>query len=254
MLKIGKKNSNLKRGSGTKKPIYKKWWLYPLLLLITFFFFAGIPMLINNAYEPNKGLRASDALSFYGVILSGIITVTALIITLHFSKKDTEKQLKFYMSQAKAPFFQIEYSPGLTLGGNCKWAKKYGLSEEGLLCPGESGKVEIILKNIGDGIALAPSYKTDMFTSTVIQESVINKNSRITLTYDLQKNLEDKFMKEALKAGTKYSTFFTYITLVYQNMLGIDLYQTLNIEIVLDHQGQTLTIVLNEMSPQKPLN
>ena len=89
----------------------KKVWIYIISALAIILFVFGIPIVINEAYK-NGGYitmwNAADVLSFYAVILSGLITVLVLVATIIYTKKDTDKQLNFFMSQVNTPFFVIE--------------------------------------------------------------------------------------------------------------------------------------------------
>lgn len=251
-----------------KKPLYKNWWIYLLLLLLFFFFTIGIPIIINESYKVDKGYitlwGALEVLSFYAVILSGLITIGALIVTIYHSKKATEKQLKFYMSQTKAPFFVIEQihqkgsAQEFQLNDEHFWSKKYNVSTAGKLNAKECGLIEIVLKNIGDGIALMPSYQVDMFASTIIPEHIIGRDSRITLTYDLQKNLNDKwikyfFDKKMQEHAGGFVELYTYVKLSYKNALGVEFRQELKMSIGLELEKHVINLIVNEASPQEVL-
>lgn len=84
-----------------KKPLYRTWWLYPPIVLLFLVLVVGIPIAINEAYKVGEGYitmwGAADVLSFYAVILSGIISISALIVTIYHSKRETDRQLRFYM-------------------------------------------------------------------------------------------------------------------------------------------------------------
>lgn len=247
-----------------KTPIYNNWWIYPLIVLVFFIFAFLIPIIINESYKANDGYltlwEASDVLSFYAVILSGLITITALIITIYFSKKDTEKQLRYYMSQTRAPFFVIE---GIVQLGSAQefqkkedgtWTKGYKISDSGNLNEKEAGIIGITLKNIGEGVALTPFYQIDMFASTIVSEHIVSKDTSIRLSYDLQKNLNDKwinhfFDSERNKSGS--IEFYTYIRVSYQNIMGIWLHQQIKIAIKLELPSKIVTLVFNEASPQQ---
>lgn len=251
-----------------KKPLYKNWWIYPLSILIFIVFVFGIPIAINEAYKAGSGYitvwGASEVLAFYAVILSGIISISALIITIYYSKKDTERQLKFYMGQSKAPFFVVDKvsqtgsKRRFCKNDNRQWIKEFSIPEPGKLEAGENGDIEITVKNIGDGMALAPSYQVDMFASTLIPDNVIAEEKNVVLTYDLQRNLDDKFViwhfKDGfLKHNSGYVKHYTQIRFYYKNMLGIELCQIIQIEIIFDYEKQNMLLTVNEMSPQTGL-
>lgn len=83
-----KRNANniLKKIFMLRKPFYKTWWIDILLLLISLFAIVGVPIIINESYKQGSDYitmwGAEDILSFYAVILSGIITISALIVTI----------------------------------------------------------------------------------------------------------------------------------------------------------------------------
>lgn len=95
-----------------KKPLHKKWWFIFFLVFVFIFFIFIIPIIINELYKLEDGYitiwGATDVLSFYSVVLSGLITIFALIVTIYYSKKDTKKQIDFYMSQTESPFFIVK--------------------------------------------------------------------------------------------------------------------------------------------------
>lgn len=69
-----------------KKPWYKKWWVYTLIIIIAFII---IPFLINIAFKVSSEYElliaewnAGDALTFYGTVLGSIVTVVALMTTI----------------------------------------------------------------------------------------------------------------------------------------------------------------------------
>lgn len=160
--------NKMKKYFSVKRPMYKTWWIYPAALLLFFILVVVIPIIINEAYKVKAGYLtmwdAADVLSFYSVVLSGLITICALIITIYHSKKDTERQLVFQRSQVKAPFFIIK-SVGEKSGreaellGNNTWKIKNKLENAvsyNKTDAGSQSQFEITLENIGDGIAILP--------------------------------------------------------------------------------------------------
>lgn len=251
-----------------RKPLYKNWWLYPPIVLLFLLLVVGIPIAINEAYKVGEGYitmwGAADVLSFYAVILSGIISISALIVTIYHSKRETDRQLRFYMGQSKAPFFIIDRiaqsgsKRKFRKNESRQWIKEYVIPEPGKLEAGEDGHIEIIVKNIGDGLALEPSYQVDMFASTIIPDNVIEKDKHIVLTYDLQRNLNDKYVNHHFVDGFANISgggviHYTRIKLNYQNMLGIELHQQILVELVFDFGEKNFTLRVNELSPQTGL-
>lgn len=78
-----------------KKPWYKKWWVYTVVIIITVII---IPFLINIAFKVSSGYDLliaewdpGDALSFYGTVLGSIVTVIGLITTIIFTNKQNRQ-------------------------------------------------------------------------------------------------------------------------------------------------------------------
>lgn len=110
-----------------KKPLYKTWWLYLPAMLFFLLLVVGIPIAINEAYKVDEGYitmwGAADVLSFYAVILSGIISISALIATIYHSKRETDRQLRFYMGQSNAPFLSLTGLRSLAVSTNFEKTK-----------------------------------------------------------------------------------------------------------------------------------
>ena len=247
-----------------KLPLYKTWWIYPVVLILLSFFVFAIPMLINKLYIIDDGYitlwGASEVLAFYAVVLSGIISIATVVVTVYCSKKGTDRQIRFYMSQTKTPFFTIQT---VTQNGSIKhfyrddrrrWIKEFDISKPGALS--ESGSIEITVKNIGDGIALKPSYKIDMMASTIVPDSIIENGKYMALSFDLLRNLNEKYVQyyfvegfEKLYEGT--TVCFTRIHLEYQNILGVDLRQEILVEIEFNFQRKQIVLKVNDLSPQR---
>ena len=112
MLNMNKNEKKQNRKVFSKKKQFKIIIIFFVSIFTFVLLTFGIPIIINEVYKSNSGYLtlwdASDVLSFYSVILSGIITIGSLIVTIYFSKKDTEKQIKHSHSQTNVPFFVIE--------------------------------------------------------------------------------------------------------------------------------------------------
>lgn len=226
------------------KKIIKIW----LLILVSVFLVFGVPIIINELYKKNSGYLtlwgAADVLSFYGAILSGLIAVGSLIATIYFTKKDTEKQLKFSTAQNNAPFFVMykvldtsEYSENTE---NKIWSKEYILANS--TC---SNCVDLILKNVGSGIALDISLenlKSIECSSSIIQYACQNDNIKISL--DIKKILLSDFWKND---KLEHKEIFT---LKYKNTMGINLKQTISLFAEINNGQNTLNIIFENISSQ----
>ena len=254
------KKGNILKGKCSlklKKIVTNKWFISCVVFVLSIFLVVGIPVVINELYKSNTGYLtlwgAADVLAFYAVILSGIITIGALIATIYFTKKDTEKQIKFSKAQTNTPFFLIskvyqannpgdiyESKNGLT------WRKEYIINRYG----NNQGQVVITLKNIGEGVALSPFYEINLMQKIKEDEfpTFVNKGDCIEITYNLQKLLESKYGSPTFPNG--FEAFDSYITLNYQNTLGI----RFNQKIIFQHEWNTernsVTLIVNSISPQ----
>lgn len=241
-----------------RKPIYKTWWIYFIVILVSMFLVFGIPIIINEIYMKNSGYTtlwgANEVLSFYSVVLSGIISISVLVVTLYFSKKDTEKQIKYYMSQTKAPFFVISYieakGRSFIRQKNGTWSQIFTYTKNGILTNSNDREIIIHLSNIGEGIALTPTYSINMFADTVIPTNIVNNKESIALFYDLQENLNDKYVNYHFKENLKNVIFHTYINLNYKNMLGVNMLQTITVDIKPNSENNNLEVLIREISPQ----
>lgn len=198
-----------------------------ILCLLLFVF--GVPILINELYKVNAGYitlwGAADVLSFYAVILSGLITIAVLAITIYYNRKETERQIHLARSQVNVPFFIIdkvyldksqgdfvESQDGFT------WAKECEISKH--KSKEDRDKIVIVLKNVGEGIAIAPKYHIDLpleFPDTI--PKFVQKNTVFALTYDLYDILLGKLGESNITQD--FQSFNTILKLTYQNTLGV---------------------------------
>lgn len=238
------------------KKTIKKISLCIVVIIFFAFFVFGVPIAINEAYKCSEGYLtlwdAADVLAFYSVILSGLITIVALIVTINYNRKETEKQIKFSKSQTNTPFFIIErVSDTKTkedfneFSNSHLWKREY-IRNKYL---SEHGEVFISLRNIGDGIAISPSYIVGLEPNT--NESIskfVNKGESIEIIFNLQKNLEAKFGEKSFINESQ--SFNICITLSYLNSLGIKFSQ----EIVFQHdcidERNSVILTVNSISPQ----
>lgn len=229
------KNYNNKKPQYKFKDIVKRICvLFAIFISVAFLIF-GIPIIINEVYKTNSGYLtlwdAADVLSFYAEILSGLIAICALITTIYYSKKDTEKQLKFSQAQTKTPFFIIDniYQDNnkeiFNKNSNQEWERDYLITQY----KKNSLRAMIKLKNIGDGIAINPSYQVDILQDETNDNcNVICKDDFYVLIYNLQLVLERyNDLQENLKNQREFNTS---ITLKYQNTLGIDFLQVITVK------------------------
>jgi len=219
-----------------------------LLILGSVFLVLGIPVIINELYKMNTGYLtlwgAPDVLSFYGAILSGLIAVGSLIATIYFTKKDTEKQLKFSTAQNNAPFFVMrkvldtyEYLENIE---NKKWSKDYVLTNST-----DSICVDLILKNVGSGIALDISLenlKSIQCSTSNVQYACQNDNIKIIL--DIKEILLSEFWKDD---KLEYNETFT---LKYKNTMGINLKQTISLFAKINNGQNTVSVTFENISSQ----
>lgn len=220
-----------------------------LLLILGFVFLVlGIPVIINELYKMNAGYLtlwgAPDVLSFYGAILSGLIAVGSLIATIYFTKKDTEKQLKFSTAQNNAPFFVmrkvLDTPKYLENIENKKWSKDYVLTNST-----DSSCVDLILTNVGSGIALDISLdnlKSVECSSAIIQYACQNDNIKITI--DIKEILSSDFWKDD---KLEYKETFA---LKYKNTMGINLKQNISIFATINNGQNTLNVTFENISSQ----
>lgn len=209
----------------------KKKWCCVIIgsILCMGLFVIGIPILINESYKVNAGYitlwGAADVLSFYAVILSGLITIVVLAVTIHYNRKDTEKQINLARSQVNVPFFIIDKvyfdkSPGdfVESQDGLTWAKECEISRH--KPKKDQDKIVIALRNIGEGIAIAPKYHIDFpieLTDTV--PKFVQKDNVLALTYDLYGILIGRLGESNITQD--FQPFDTSLTLTYQNTLGV---------------------------------
>lgn len=240
-----------------KTLLKRKWFIFCVAFILSLFLVFAIPIIINELYKLNDGYLtlwdASDVLAFYAVILSGIITIGALIVTIYFSKKDTEKQIKFSKAQMNTPFFTIEkvYQDNVTKeicesANGLTWQKEYIINRHG----DNQGQIVITLRNIGEGIALSPCYEISILPNITPKNipTFINKRDALELTYNLQDILKAKFGSPTFP--NDFEAFGSLITLSYQNTLGVKFNQKLNLQHKWNMERNSIILLVNGISPQ----
>lgn len=251
MKKNNTKISKVKKKLKEKTPFYKKIWFYFMIIIAVLFFFFIIPIIINELYKLNKGYitvwSAADVLSFYAEILSGIITIVALIITIYFGKKDTEKQIKGQMSQSKMPFFvidnvQIDKNKSMDYD-RLKHVWGYSRKIPPINQSSEKDKesIEISMINIGDGVAFFPKYK-DFYNCSSIRQHIESRKTTI-LKYDFLTEL-----KYALDNNEEIHK--SNIVIEYKNSFNILFEQIIEITIEINKNNNMASLFLKENLPQ----
>lgn len=233
-----------------------------LLFIILFLLIFLVPIIINESYKANTGYitlwDARDVLSFYSVILSGIITFVALYITIRHNNKNIEKQNILNLSQIKQPFFTIKNVDQYG-GKTCfkcddygNWCKKIEIGDSFKISESDLNPIVIEIINIGDGIALSSKYSVSMFATNLSLENIINGGNISTILYNFELNLNDQFVNPIITSNTKEGTvvFNTYIKLEYCNTMGVRYQQTIEVNIERNFSESFLSVIIKEISPQ----
>ena len=247
-----------------RKPIYKNWWLYPLVLLLILFFIFGVPLIINELYKKKSGYitlwEAKDVFAYYSIILSGLITLAALALTLKHNRNMMEKQMLLNRAQVKQPFFIIKdislYPKNDFLKKDNYWGKSFNITKLINLNEKVTSPTEITLTNIGDGPAVSISYHIEMFHNFAYYQHpfIVSPDSSFKIKYDLQKNIEH--LKENIRSINKMQDinvydFFTNIQILYENILGVKYEQI--IQIIVDPKANSpheIELIISDISPQ----
>lgn len=227
-----------------------------LLVTLIVFLVIGIPIIINELYKLNKGYKtlwdAADVLAYYSAVLSGLISIVALYVTIFFTKKDTEKQIRAAQAQYNVPFFLIqsvsqEGVPDWQKDGNkTSWIKELYVNSD----TNDPKEVLITLVNIGDGIAIVPRFEITEFSGKPSPASrYVDKTKYMDLRYDLHQILLARYGQKLFpKCNEKFSVV---ITLYYQNVSGVNFSQQITLEHVCKIKSNTVMLCINEISPQK---
>lgn len=257
-----KPKNKIKNFFKIKKPILKNFWFYIACIIIILFFIFVVPIIINESYKTNSGYitlwNAADVLSYYAVILTGIFSISILAITIFSTKKQTDKQIKHQLSQAQFPFFQIEW---IRINKNSHfkkhpdqtWRYVLKLNDNGELINPNESIIDIYLNNIGNSIALETNYEISMFASELILDYAINKNEGILIEYNVDKNLKDVFVRQHIMNCKDLqiehsATFSTYISVNFKNIWGIELKQTMRIDLAFYPLKQEIEIIVLPIS------
>ena len=255
---------NRKRGltvsttkSSFKKSIWKRIFGFFVVAFTTILLIFGIPLFINELYKINEGYltlwTAADVLGYYAEILGGIISIGALIVTIYYTKKDTDKQIRFSQSQYNVPFFIIDmvyqdddHNTFTKLDDGVTWQKKISISRL------QTGQKEIIiaLKNIGEGIAIAPIYEIDTLPLPSANNPIyIATGENFVVKYDPYRVLEKKYGQQFLPNTSQ--SFEICIRLYYQNVSGISYTQDISLLHNCDFNRNSADIFISDIFPQK---
>lgn len=232
--------------------------VYILFLILSIIFLVFIvPIIINELYKVQDGYLtlwdAADVLSFYAVILSGIISVGILLVTIRYNAKETKRQISLSLSQMNAPFFIIdniitvsnEKSP--LQSDNISKLFTYALNKHG------SNNLIFQFKNIGDGPAISPDYKIQALcltsqnnTSSIKQPPIyVQKDGLLEIPYDIL----DVLPLNAIEYG--FPPIQSSILLTYKNTLGIAYSQNITLKIQkMPNVPRTITILITTFSYQ----
>lgn len=231
--------------------------IYISTVLLVIFVVFGIPLIINELYQMRDGYKtlwgAADVLSYYSEILNGVISIGALVVTIIFTRKDTEKQIRITLSQFNVPFFlidsvcDIEKSASFSKTKNGRsWTSDFFISRH----DSNPTTVNIVLLNIGDGIAISPSYKMGVVDiADLCEETYVEKGEKIKLNYKLYNVLESRFGPQLFPE--KDQAFDIEITLYYQNISGIVYSQNVLLHHICKVNNNTVSISISEITPQK---
>lgn len=231
------------------KPLIKKWIIGAICFIAVLVFVFLIPIAINELYLANTGYitlwSAADVLSYYAEILSGVISIGALIATIYYSKKDTQKQINLSQSQLNVPFFIIDK---IDTSSNCKvfcspedghsWKIEYSMHLR------QQEKIFIILKNIGNGIAISPHLSTITTFLLPAHEknnpNCIRNSDTLMITYILSDSI----------LNCEGNSSCSNVTLEYRNIVGIKFNQQISIQHSLDIARNSATIIVEGISFQ----
>lgn len=255
MKRSKSKNANNTYSLSLENLCANRWIRFIIICILFVFGVFVVPIIINELYKFDSGYitlwDASDVLSFYSVILSGIITIAALIATIHFSRKETERNIKFSKAQTNTPFFIIENvyertseKSSYDYQNNLIWEKEYYVTKYGTL----QGDFVIKLQNIGEGVAILPTYEGDLLQILDPEKNpkFINKQDVLELNCNLQTFFKNRFSSFPCCS----EPFNTYITLSYQNTLGIKFKQKITFTHKFNINKSSIILCVNSISPQ----
>ncbi len=233
-----------------------RWKCFVLISIIIAILVIGIPIIINELYKLNFGYwtlwTAADVLAYYSVILSGIISIVALYVTIYFTRKDTEQQIKIAQAQVNVPFFLIDSvklrgsSPWISTGNKSSWSNELYISKDSAY----QKEIIITLRNIGDGIAITPRYEINAsLNPSNCSSRYVDKLGTLELKYNLYQGLFTRFGPTLLPKSDV--EFENDILLCYQNVSGIKYSQHIILEHICKSKGNAVSLSIKEISPQE---
>lgn len=228
-----------------------------LLILGVIIFVLGVPLIINELYKVNAGYvtlwDASDVLSFYAVILSGIISIGILLVTIRYNAKETAHQIKLTLSQQNVPFFIVDNI--ITKDNEKISLQPYNTSKllTYTLNKPENNILILQFKNIGGGPAISPDCKIRALcctpqcnTATLNQLPLyVQRDGILEISYNVLSFLS----QNAIEHG--FSPIQSTILLTYKNTFGIVYSQNIALRIEKKpNVPRTITILVTMLSHQ----
>lgn len=220
--------------------------IFTIIALLSLIMVFGIPIAINEAYKLDKGYTtlwsATDVLSYYAVILSGIITVFVLFATIHHNKEICNKQLH----SSKVPFFVInkissEDSGTFIKNDNNSLKLSFTHDLNGIIIV--NPKINIYLTNIGDATIGKPIC-CSRYSAVECCTNINHKT--VVIGYNIQKCINEHWEARNRNSDTY---FCDTIFLENKNIYGISFKQSIVIDYTLDHDDVCATISVDDTGP-----
>ena len=231
-----------------------------LIIIGTLIFIFGIPIIINELYKTDDGYvtlwGAADVLSFYATILSSLITIVVLIITLHYNKKDMNKELKFYMSQTNTPFFVLDNVSLIKDTHNFNknkdgWVMDYRINQRGSLYNTTiEPTITFSIKNVGSGVALEALYQDSNTSEPNNLTQILNPSDSSSIYLDIKNELHNMYTKNVGSKNKVFCKNFN-ISLYYKNTLSIEFEQSIQVKLTVSLNEMKLYIEISGLSTQK---
>lgn len=225
-----------------------------LLVLGAIIFVFGIPLIINELYKVNAGYvtlwDTSDVLSFYAVILSGIISIGILLVTIRYNAKETARQINLTLSQLNVPFFIVDNiitKDNEEISFNTSKLLTYTINKPG------NNILIFRLKNIGDGPGISPDCKIQApcctsqgDTATLNQLPLyVQRDGILEISYDVFCFLPQDAIEHS------FPPIQSTILLTYKNTFGIVYSQNITLRIEKKpNVPRTITILVTMLSYQ----
>lgn len=243
-----------------KKIKNPKFLISILIIIGALIFIFGIPIIINELYKMDDGYvtlwGAPDVLSFYATILSSLITIVVLIITLHYNKKDMNKELKFYMSQTNTPFFVLDNVSLINDNHDFNknkdgWVMNYRINQSGSLYNiAIEPTIKFSIKNVGSGVALEALYQVLNISEPNNLAQILNPSDSSSIYLDIKNELHNMCTKNVGSENNVFCNNFN-ISLYYKNTLSIEFEQSIQVKLTVSLNEMELKIEISELSTQK---